>query len=180
MKTLHKTRTPLLALLAMSACAPALAVDRCNTKFTFHNTYSFPVTVSGSIEIRGNQGDYKEALDKAQFTLAAGARATTRQNRLQKVDDGTRAEFKITVGSQYGSISYQQRWKVESINRTRNVQHGTLLLDQQCADGKFIEFKIKPLPDTPANRQAIFQELGSSATAQDRTRALAREFNVLP
>lgn len=181
MKNLRMPGIALVAWVAMTLSAPAMAVNRCNAKFTFHNQYSFPVTVHGKIEVRGNQGDYQESLDKVSFRVPAGGRLSTRQNRLQKVDAGTRAEFKITVGSQYGNISADINWRAEGLNRTRNINHGTLKPNKLCEDGKFIVFEIKPLRDSPAARTGVFKNLGANRSSPEaRARALAREFNVVP
>ncbi|MEZ5729010.1 MAG: hypothetical protein R3E48_14060 [Burkholderiaceae bacterium] len=155
------------ALYAAALPTSALAVDRCNAKFEFRNGTATTIEVVNRIVIRGNRGDYVEKLDRAR-ELIGGARATTRQNRLQKVDDGTSAQFRIQVKRFYRGIRWSRDLKrraykigagfsgnISNASLERIYREMGLILDVTCRDGWTITFRIRSLPDTPANRTLV-------------------------
>ncbi len=154
---IYRIITPILAVLSLwsfTALSPVAAADRCNIKFTFHNMRSFPITISkgSSIRINGNKGAYVERLDK-KFVIPPGQRRTTRKNRLQKVDDNTRADFFLDVRrTQWGDLNHTDNYNIPNMSR----QLGYYKPNKRCRDGdRFIVFTLRPLPNTAANRNAI-------------------------
>lgn len=151
----------LLAVVSTAIVAPAtaFAANRCNTKFTFKNGFSVPITVKDRIAIRGNRGDYIESLDKWR-TINPGARATTRKNRLQKLDNRQRGRFSVGVkvrGNINKTISYASNTGNANYPGLENilVEMGVVKRNVRCVDNGFIEFNIKPLPNTAANLQRL-------------------------
>ncbi|MCP5266868.1 MAG: hypothetical protein H6934_12200 [Burkholderiaceae bacterium] len=162
-----RNATLIAAICASVLPASALAVDRCNAKFEFSNGTATTIEVVNRVVIRGNRGDYVEKLDRAR-ELLGGARATTRKNRLQKVDDGTSAQFRIQIkrfhrGVRWSNDLKRRAYKIgagfagnfSNASLERIYREMGLILDVTCRDGWTIKFRIRSLPNTPANRTLV-------------------------
>ncbi|MCP5266866.1 MAG: hypothetical protein H6934_12190 [Burkholderiaceae bacterium] len=165
---LHFPTGLFVTLICASVMSPtAHAVDRCNTKFEFYNGTATTIQVVDRVRIRGNRGRYTEQLDRAR-ELAPGQRVTTRRNRLQKVDDGTLAVFKI----QFKRFYRDQTWTPSKKRSARQIgpwyaediedpelmsihRRMGLVVSERCVDGGTIRFAIRSLPNTAANRASL-------------------------
>lgn len=159
-------------VLLFAGAGQAQAVDRCNAKFTFTNNHSKTIYVRNSIGIRGNRGDYVEQLNRGRdgwIAIGSGQSVSTRANRLQKVDDGQRANFHIKVSMRgLGPNTNSNESKGVGSNSAGAIgpnshadrrwlygRMGVSKMNHTCRDGQFIQFNFRPLPNNATNRQRL-------------------------